>query len=458
MPIKVIYENDVPDEIEPALLDGLIDSNKIKKFLRSDGWATVATDAIRGRGRMYEGPERRKTPVDAGPRPCEDVTKLRKLERDIAGLQKLASVGVLAAGLAHDFNNILSVILGSIALARIAPREQIYEHLVDAEKAVIRAKDLTQRLLTFSRAGAPVRKTISTSDLIKDSVALSCSGRKAICEVVMHDDIWSIDADERQIGQAINSIIITADESMPDGGRIFISCENIEIGEDDSRPLRSGKYVKILIRDQGIGIPEENLGKIFGPPCIGAETERCLGLAATYSIIKNHEGHITVESAAEVGTAFTIYLPASSIHVRPRRDMEIPLTSGKGKVLIMDDDELVRKVSRKMLKHIGYEVECVRDGPEAIQMYIKAVKSGKPFDVVIMDLTIPGGMGGKEVIRKLREIDPNVKAIVSSGYTENSVMTDFRDYGFSGIIRKPFNIGELSLQISKVIKGLKLRF
>ena len=460
MSIKVIYENDALAEIEPFLLDELIALNRIKKLFRSDGWATVGTDPIRGRDRRYEGNERRKNPVFISPRLSQHLElsegladERRRLEQELLKLQKLESVGVLAGGIAHDFNNLLTGILANISLARIVPQDKIYERLVEAEKAAVRAKDLTRQLLTFSKGGAPVRKTIFPESVIRDSVALSSSGRKAICEVLMPDDLWPIDADEGQISQAINNLIINADHAMPEGGKIIVSCENIEIGECCPLPLRSGKYITIVVKDEGIGIPEENLGKIFDPFFTTKDKGTGLGLATTYTIIKNHEGHIAVESTLKSGTAFIIYLPASESQTTVRKPWEVQVKPGKGKILIMDDEEIIRQVSCEMLKYMGYEVECAEDGPGAIEMYTKALKSGSPFDVVIMDLTIPGGMGGKETIEKLLETDPAVRAIVSSGYSNNHVMSNFRDFGFVGKMEKPFKIGELSVQIRKVING-----
>ena len=267
------------------------------------------------------------------------------------------------------------------------------------------------------------------------------------------DDLWSIEADEGQISQVIHNLIINADQAMPYGGQITVVGENIHLEDGDSLPLQSGKYVKIVIKDQGIGILKTDIGKIFDPYFSTKKTGKGLGLAAVYSILKNHGGHITVESKVAAGSAFTIYLPASGNQVTACRQKEAEVISGMGRILIMDDEEVIRQVAAEILKHIGYEVELAEDGTEAIEMYKKALESRRPFDAVIMDLTIAGGMGGKEAIKEITKIDPKVKAIVSSGYSNDPVMSNFREYGFSGAVMKPYRIGELSEQIGKVIKG-----
>ena len=382
-----------------------------------------------------------------------DVTERRRMEGELIKAQKLESVGLLAGGIAHDFNNLLTAILGNISLSKIliSPQDKAYERLTAAEKASLRAKDLTQRLLTFSKGGIPVKKTISPAEVINDAAGLACSGSMAMCELSVPDDLWAIDADEGQISQVINNIVINAIQAMPNGGKVTVHCGNIVVSADDELPLRSGNYIKISIKDQGEGIPEESLGRIFDPYFTTREKGRGLGLATTYSIIKNHEGHVTVDSKVGAGTTFSIYLPASDSQAATRRLDEKKVTSGKGSILIMDDEEVIRQVAGDMLEYIGFDVDFAEDGSEAIEKYKAAFESGRPYDVVIMDLTIPGGMGGKEAIKKLIEIDPSVKAIVSSGYSNDPLMSEFRKYGFAGVVLKPYQIAELNEQVSKVL-------
>lgn len=385
----------------------------------------------------------------------DDVTEYKKMEQELIKVQKLESVGVLAGGIAHDFNNLLTAILGNISLIKmeLSPNTKAYEYLTRAETASQRAKDLTHQLLTFSKGGAPVRKTISAGEVIKTYARLALSGSKATCEFIMPDDLHPIDADEGQLSQVINNLVINAVQAMPEGGRILIRCENVDIGQESGLPLANGDYVKISITDEGTGIPEENLGKIFDPYFTTKVQGRGLGLASTYSIIKNHAGHITVASTVGSGTTFTIYLPASNAQAEaPEPETTRPLT-GRGRILIMDDEELIREIAAAILTHLGYVVELAKDGQETIALYAGALKANEPFAAVLMDLTIPGGMGGKEVIKKLIEIDPNVKAIVSSGYSQDPIMANFREYGFAGVVTKPYRVAELSEQVKKAVQG-----
>ncbi len=379
-----------------------------------------------------------------------DITIHKKAEEELIKTQKLESLGLLAGGIAHNFNNILTAILGNISLARITSADKIQERLADAEKAALRAKDLTQQLLTFSKGGAPVKKTISAAEMIRDSVALSCAGRKSLCDVSIADNLWHIDADEGQMHQAINNLIINADHAMPEGGKISIRCENATSAEIDSLPLKRGKYIRISLHDQGVGIPEENIHKIFDPYFTTKDKGSGLGLASTYLIIKNHGGHIAVISSEGEGTTFIIYLPASESEITASKFENARIKSGKGKILIMDDEDSIRHVSSDMLRHLGYEVESAKNGDEVIAAYSGALSSGHPFDAVILDLTISGGMGGKEAVTRLREIDPNVKAIVSSGYSNDPVIANYKDYGFSGMIIKPYRVSDLSEKIGKI--------
>jgi len=308
-------------------------------------------------------------------------------------------------------------------------------------------------LLTFSRGGAPVRKTIAAGNVIKSCAKLALSGSKAICEYAISDDLWPIDADEGQISQVIHNLMINAIQAMPDGGIIMIQCENVAIDKENILPLKKGDYIKISVKDKGTGISEENLGKIYDPFFTSKEHGRGLGLASTYSIIKNHQGHITVDSTFGSGTTFTIYFPVSESLAEVSKAADVRPHSGAGRILIMDDEEIVRQIAEAMLTHLGYEVECSNDGTEAIEVYMNALKLGRPFSAVIMDLTIPGGMGGKEAMQKLIEIDPNVKAIVSSGYSYDPVMSNFRDYGFAGVVPKPYQLDELGELVRRVLQG-----
>ena len=382
-----------------------------------------------------------------------DATEKQKLEEEILKAGKLESVGILAGGIAHDFNNILTAITGNISLAMrdIKPSDAIFRRLVDAESACLRAKELTYQLLTFSKGGAPVKKTVSVSEIIEDSARLALAGSNVRCKISVPDDLLPADVDEGQISQVINNLLINAVEAMPGGGVITVRAENLTAGKGDALPLAYGKYLKISIQDQGTGILPGHLRKIFDPYFTTKQKGSGLGLAICYSIVKKHDGHISVESVLGSGTTFSIYLPASSKEPARKKDSREEPIRGEGKILVMDDEAIVRDVTGQILKHLGYDAEFAGDGSEAIELYRKAKESGKPFDLVIMDLTVPGGMGGKEAILRLIEIDPDVRAIVSSGYSDNLVMSDFRQYGFKGVVAKPYKIQQLALALHNVL-------
>ncbi|MCP4682122.1 MAG: response regulator [Desulfobacterales bacterium] len=382
-----------------------------------------------------------------------DVTHRRKMEEELEKMRKLESLGTLAGGIAHDFNNLLTAILGNISLAKINAEghNSILTNLGEAEKACSKAKDLTQQLLTFSRGGAPIKKTTSIQDLIKDSTSFILTGSNVKCVFDIPEDLWPVEIDQGQISQVINNLIINARETMANGGTIETKIENTFIEADDNIPLKEGMYVKLSIKDYGIGISPKDLPKIFDPYFSSKGEGRGLGLSSTYSIIKNHDGLITVESEPGVGTTFVVTLPASQKQAEVDDAHEARLHHGKGRVMVMDDEQIIRDLVKEMLSLMSYEVICVKDGDEAIEMYKTAIESGRPINAVIMDLTIPGGMGGKDAIKKLLKIDPDAKAIVSSGYSNDPVMSTFQEYGFQGYVCKPYNIQELGAVIEKVI-------
>ena len=386
-----------------------------------------------------------------------DITKKRKVEEELLKMNKIESVGILAGGIAHDFNNILAAILGNISIAKMFTRPEnnkVYEKLSDAEKAIFRAKDLTQQLLTFSKGGLPIKKTLSIETILTDSVRFALAGSSVRCEFDMADNLYPVDIDEGLMHQVVNNIVINAEQAMPQGGIIFIRAINIMLNERSAVSgimLEKGRYVQVSIEDQGIGIQKEHIDKIFDPYFTTKQKGSGIGLATTYSIIKKHEGYITVDSTPGVGTTFYIYLKASKKKAENQTKDKDKTVRGKGRILIMDDEETVANTTGEILTVLGYEVASVRDGKEAIEQYRTANESGRPFDAVILDLTVPGGMGGEEAIKKLLEIDPSVKAIVSSGYSNDPIMGKFKEYGFSGIVPKPFQIHELSKVINKVI-------
>ena len=384
-----------------------------------------------------------------------DVTERKRMEEELLNIQKFESMGVFAGGIAHDLNNLLTGVMGNISLARgstnLVDKD---ERLAEAERESMRIRGLTQQLLTFSKGGTPILSTTAVGGLLRDSTTFALRGSNVRCEFAIPDDLWAVEIDEGQINQVVNNLMINAKQAMPEGGAISVRCENIVLDSGRSLPLDAGAYIKISVADQGIGITPEHLQKIFDPFFTTKQEGSGLGLATSYSIIQKHNGHISVESQIGVGTAFHIYLPASPKQAAVVKEkVEKQLTRGEGKVLVMDDEEHLRNLANGVLGSLGYKVTTATDGEETIELYEAAMGAGDPFDAVIMDLTIPGGMGGKDAIKKLAKIDPGVKAIVSSGYSTDPVMTDFREYGFSGVIAKPYRISELSEVLHGVING-----
>ncbi len=389
-----------------------------------------------------------------------DITESRIIEAELIRADKLETVGVLAGGIAHDFNNLLTGILGNVSLAKMQSNQwdKVYERLNEAEKASLRAKSLTQQLLTFSKGGDPILKVTSIAGLLKDSATFALHGSNVSCKFNIQDDLWAVEVDEGQISQVINNIIINADQAMPSGGTITLTAENIIVGKKFHLPLRPGKYVKISIQDQGIGIPKAHFSKIFDPYFTTKQKGSGLGLATSYSIIKRHDGYITLESELGVGTTFYIYLPATTKPLtmdeeKEEQPEEIP--KGKWKILVMDDEPVIRELAENLLTILGYTVMVASDGEEAIELYKAESQAGSPFDAIVMDLTVPGGIGGREAIKELIKFDPDVKAIVSSGYSFEPATSEYKEYGFKGFVAKPYKIKDLADTLYKVINNLE---
>ncbi len=385
-----------------------------------------------------------------------DITEKKRIEEELQKIERLESIGILAGGIAHDLNNYLTAILGNMSLAMMyeEPLEKD-KRLAEAEKACMLIKDLTHQLLTFSKGGAPVLQTANIAELLRNSATIPLSGSNVRCDFSIPDDLWAVEINSGQINQVINNLVINATQAMPGGGVIKIRAENTDINEESALPLEAGAYIKVSVEDEGIGISAEYISRIFDPFYTTKQEGSGLGLATSYSIVEKHNGHITVESQVEVGTTFHIYLPASpeETSIAKEADETKPIM-GEGRVLVMDDEEIVGELATDMLSSLGYSVTIVIDGAEAVITYKEAMESGNPFDAVIADLTIPGGMGGKETIQRLVDIDPKVKAIVSSGYSDDPVLANFREYGFKGVVAKPYKTMELSEVLHRVIAGV----
>jgi len=376
-----------------------------------------------------------------------DITELKKLEEELLKVQKLESIGVLAGGVAHDFNNLLTSIMGNISLSSLPDisDEKVKRSLFQALKACHKAKDLSTQLLTFSKGGAVEnRSVVSLEHVIRETANFTMSGSNIDFDFMIEDKLWTVEIDEGQISQVISNMLINAAQAMTNHGKITIKIENAEARKEKGVPLDEGRYVKTTIADQGIGIPKEYLSRIFDPYFTTKQSGSGLGLSTSYSIIKNHGGYVTVDSELHVGTKFIIYLPAKGYSVNAEASPENPIKKGKGRVLIMDDKTEVREAAGEMLRHMGYDVEFAKDGSEALKLYKRAKMDSEPFDTVIMDLTVPGGMGGKEAMEKLLLFDPGVKAIVSSGYSSDPILEKYQKYGFKGVLPKPYEMGKLS--------------
>jgi len=388
-----------------------------------------------------------------------DVTRQRRLEEEIQKAARIESLGTLAGGIAHDFNNILTSIIGNISLARIMVDGQprLLDILQEAEKAGFRARDLTQQLLTFARGGSPVKEKTSLARLLHETVDFSIRGTNVKAVYMIPDDLWPVEADTGQISQVLNNLVINAVQAMPKGGRVYVSARNVRL-EEEQPPLEAGCFLQVEVRDEGIGISPEHQERVFDPYFTTKQMGSGLGLATCYSIIKKHGGKIEVHSRIGHGASFRFWLPALSTRLEKTSlvnqidKTEILLFSGK-RVLVMDDESGVRKVARGMLELMELEVEEAADGLEAQRLYSAALKTGRPFDLVILDLTVPAGVGGLEALKGLKSIQPQVRALVSSGYSNDPVISDYIAHGFAGRLKKPYEYESMQQVIGRVLSG-----
>ncbi|MEN8141520.1 MAG: PAS domain S-box protein [Thermodesulfobacteriota bacterium] len=382
-----------------------------------------------------------------------DVTEKRKMEDEILKAQKLESIGVFAGGLAHDFNNLLTAVLGNISIARVTATmdAELSERLMKIEEATLRAKGLTQQLLTFAKGGAPIKKLSGIVDVVRDSVDFPLRGSTIKREFQLAPDLWPAVVDEGQLSQVIQNLVINAGQAMPEGGCLTVSGENIILAEENATGLRAGRYLLLKFSDQGHGIASSEQEKIFDPYFSSKEKGSGLGLAVAYAIMKKHDGIITVDSEPGHGSTFALYLPASPDLPQKKEEGEERPMNGSGRILIMDDEEIIRDVAKEMLEVLGYTSAAASHGEEALQLYQEALAADKPFAAVLMDLTIPGGLGGKETMARLLEIDPQALAIASSGYANDPIMAHYRDYGFSAVIAKPYKIDELRTCLAQIL-------
>ncbi len=387
-----------------------------------------------------------------------DISERRLLEEEQLKTQKLEAIGTLAGGIAHDFNNLLQGVFGYISLAKMVrdDGEKTFTALEQAEKALHMSVRLTNQLLTFAKGGQPLKKPINLWPVIENAAKFALSGSRSDYRIVRGDNLWQAEADEGQIGQVIQNIVLNADQAMPQGGRVEITIRNVDSSVKDlPKGLRAEKYIEIAVKDNGIGIPEQYLGRIFDPYFTTKERGSGLGLATSYSIITNHDGLIEAKSEVGKGTTFFVYLPA--LAATQKEETDKPITTAvpvrAGKILVMDDEPVIRAVAGELISALGHRVEFATRGEEAIEKYEKARQEDKAYDVVILDLTIRGGMGGAETVLKLKEIDDNVTAVVSSGYSDDAVISHYRVQGFKAFLKKPYNVDDLRRVLNTLLMG-----
>ncbi len=383
-----------------------------------------------------------------------DISTRKQMEKEVLQAQKFESLGVLASGIAHDFNNLLTAIIGNINLVcRLTnPKDENFELLESAEKAAMRAKALSQQLLIFSKRGNPIRKTTSIAPVIEEAADFALHGSTISCPIHIPEDLWLVDIDAGQMNQVIQSLIINAKEAITGSGSIEISCSNVTDLDLQAFPIPlKGNFTRIQIRDTGCGITKKDMSKIFDPYFTTKVNGRGLGLAIVYSILQKHDGHIFVQSEPDVGTTVSILLPASlDQHLKTGERGETSLDRHY-QIMVVDGEEMLLNIAKRMLVHLGHECICVKNSMEAIEIYKHLWKTGTPVDGVIIDLTIPGGMGGKETAGAIYDINPEAKIIVSSGYSNDPVMIDYDEYGFCAAIAKPFDMTELRDMLNSVM-------
>jgi PAS domain S-box-containing protein len=411
-----------------------------------------------------------------------NITEKRRTEQELLKLSKQESLGQLAARIAHDFNNLLTVILGNLSLTKIllAPGDAALRRLADTEKACLRAKDLTRQLLAFARGGLPVKKPLAIEPLVRESTRLILQDANVAYRLNWPEPLPQVNADAEQLHQLLYELLTNAMHATPIGGSIHVRGEAVRLNAEGTVPLPEGDYVRLSVRDEGLGIPEKHLTRIFEPFFSTKENARGLGLATCFLIARNHDGFLTVDSAPGFGTTFYLYLPALPMFIQhkastdpewiapapPRRVSTIdefadpyapmPIEPGAAdtrRILVMDDEQPICELAAELLTREGYAVDTALDGAEAVRKYVEAQGSGRPYDVVILDLTVRGGMGGRETVLKLAEVDPGVRAIVSSGYSQDLMMSRYREFGFSGVVSKPYSISELTQEIEQAIAG-----
>lgn len=388
-----------------------------------------------------------------------DITQIKRAEADRLILGKLESTGILAGGIAHDFNNLLTVILMNLELGQMVSdkggESELAERLEDAKRATLLARRLTQQLITFAPGGAPVLSATDLSGVIRESVRLALSGSRVRGEFVLADELWTADVDVGQIAQVLGNLAQNAREAMPQGGTLTVRADNVVLDREEQPSLPPGKYIGVSLADQGGGITQDLLPRIFDPYFStkqrGEQKGMGLGLTICLSVVEKHGGAIRVESTAGAGATFRIYLPASGKATAPAKTAVPGRLSRCGRILLMEDEEDVRKILGATLRRMGHEVELAQEGQSAVDMYGDSKEMGRPFDAVILDLTVRAGMGGSKTMEILLRMDPEVNAIVMSGYASDPVILEYERHGFKGALVKPFDMAKLQDLVAQVL-------
>lgn len=462
-----ILESKNSDRILDYVLDQLneseVFSNKIKAPLVDAHSNTFETLYLKD-GRIvetYSRPQKLDENIIGRVWAFRDVSEQKLTEEQLKHTLKMKTISTLTGGIAHDYNNLLSIIMGNLSLVKAAmpPESEVLAFLNEADMAACKIRDLTHELMSLSDGGGPIKALGSLKDLLRDAIGTASMDSGILFKESIAEELWPVPYDPRKMESVFRNIITNAMEAMSHGGTLTITARNFRFkdkGPHAIPPLKQGDYVRISFQDNGRGIPANHMGRIFDPyfstKAMGVQKGMGLGLATTYSIVKKHGGHIAINSSPGAGTIVNIYLPAEI----PQMAMENPVPSKNTtlspmkRVLVMDDEEMLRTLLKQMLERLGHEAITVNDGEQAIAAYKKQMNSGKPFDAIILDLTIKGGMGGKQTIRELLKIEPHIKAIVSSGYCHDPIMTDFQSYGFKRALPKPYRVEDLKKALSEI--------
>jgi PAS domain S-box-containing protein len=449
-PLSVVFRSLDPETREPC------DNNAPALVERAQTSGTVRSTTLIARDLAEHPIEERAVPLrDIDGRTIgivlafRDITDAIGIQQERAKAARLSSLGLLAGGMAHDFNDVLMSIMGNVSLARAAmPRgTPAVNALIEAEQACVRARQLTWQLLTFSKGGVPVKATVAIARVLRECATLVLRGSNVRCTFELDPDLWNVHADESQVVQVFSNVLLNAQQAMPHGGWIEVAARNVF--EPDGRTERAlrlsrGPHVRVSITDKGIGIAQEHLDRIFDPYFTTKQRGSGLGLATAYSIIKHHGGAVAVESCLGRGTAVHITLPAvAGVETCDPADLLMVSQGGPHRILVMDDESSIRRLAINMLEALGYDGEVVQTGSAAVDRFRRALDDGHPFDIVMLDLIVPGEMGGKEAMGRLAAIDPTVKGIVISGYAQDTVLTDYQRHGFKAALSKPFSLQEL---------------